>query len=653
MALRRHDEAMAADPVTSSPSTPDPLEQVRELEARFASAMTQLYAVGNGLAEVRQNLGGVGAPAAAPAVPSPTVAAPAASAPVAQAPPAQTGTAAAPAAAAAPQVPAPVVPAGPMPAPVPPRVRWWERPGAVSRILGAVGAVVTLIGIAMLLAIAIAAGIFGPVPRVVAGALLAGGLLAGGAYARRRWPDTVGGAALAATGLAAAYLDVLAASALYDFIPGSVALVLAALVAVGAFALARAWDSEFLAILAAAPPALLAPAVTDFDSLAMLSFVALLLVTSGVAHAGRAWGWLYLGRTLPAVTVLLIGVGVQRGDTFPTLTVALVTALGMVAVGTLERTPRLVHLPTAAAIAASTPLLVATAATEEHTLTLGAALAALLLAVAALVRQVGAARGFARSLWVAPLVTGTVLLIIAATQLTDSTLAGIVLAVAAAAYWLLSGRLQDGALFVMGMVLAAVSALTFVEAVTATTSLLERTVLEQPLTIVLGLALTVLAWLAVRTSTAVRGGRREPTLTKLAAVAAFVTGSTTVVATGTWIGSLLNESQVGFYGGHAVATALWTALAAILITVVARRSTDRGLMVRLGLGLIGVAIAKLFLFDLSALNGLFRVVAFVVTGIIVLVVGVAYSRATDEDAAQPQPQSPSHPQPPPASQPQP
>ena len=36
---------------TTPTPAPDPLEQIRDLEARFASAMTQLYAVGNGLAD--------------------------------------------------------------------------------------------------------------------------------------------------------------------------------------------------------------------------------------------------------------------------------------------------------------------------------------------------------------------------------------------------------------------------------------------------------------------------------------------------------------------------------------------------------------------------------------------------------------------------
>jgi uncharacterized membrane protein len=629
----------------------DPLDQIRDLESRFAAAMTQLYAVGNGLADVRHSLAVRGG--AVPVPPSPQSAAPvtpaarsAAVGPVGSAPPvsppvssppgpltpeaSSTATPTGPRPGAPPAVTTPMAPSpAPTPPPAPAGPRWWERPGAVSRVLGVIGAVVTLIGVAMLLAIAIAAGVFGPLPRVIAGALLAGALLAGGAYARRRRPATAGGEALAATGLAAAYLDLLAATALYDFIPGAVGLVLAAVLAVAAFALARTWDSEILAVLAAAPPALLAPAVTGIDSLATISFVAVLLVGSAFAHIGREWPWLYLGRTIPAVGVLLVGVGVQAADAFPTLTVAGAAALGMVAAGAVERSRRLEHWPTAAALAASTPLLLGTTLLTGNVLAVAAALAALFLAVAVLVAAVSARSDLSRSLWVAPMASGTILLVIAAGDLSDETHTGIALAVATGAYWLVAGWRRTWPLAAMGALLAILSALAFAEAVLATTGALDLAILASPLTIVHGLALTGLAWLAVSTATAVRGGRPEPTVTRVAAVWAFVAGSTTVVAIGTWLGSLVDETQIGFYGGHAVATALWATLAAILITVVAPRRGDRGLVVRLGLGLIAVAIAKLFLFDLSALSGLFRVVAFVVTGVIVLIVGVAYSRTTE------------------------
>lgn len=606
-----HDGHMATTPAPVQ----DPLDQIRDLESRFAAAMTQLYAVGNGLAEVRHTL----TPSERTSAPDVTAAAPVPTVPTGTplqetTPPAPTGDHAA-------TPPVTVIPSAP-----PPTQRWWDRPGSVSRVLGVVGAVVTLIGVALLLAIAIAAGVFGPLPRVVAGALLSGALLAGGAVARRRSPQTAGGEALAATGLAAAYLTLLAATALYEFVPGPIGLVLAAVLAVAAFALARAWDSELLAILAAAPPALLASAVTGIDSLATISFVALLLVGSAFAHIGREWRWLYLARTLPAVGVLLAGVGSQYTDAFPTLTVAASAALGMVAAGAVERSRRIEHLPSLAALAASTPLLFGTALLDDNRLAVAGTLAVIFLAVAALVAAGTPLKGLSRSLWVAPMVTGTLLIVSAAGDLGDETHSGIMLAVATAAYWLVASWRRTWPVAAMGALLAFISAMTFAETVLATTSVIDITRLAQPLTIVHGLALTALAGLAISTTTAVRDGRREPTITRIAAAWAFVMGSTTVVAAGTYIGSLVDEPRVGFYGGHAVATALWTALAAVLITVLAPRSRDHGLMVRLGLGLIAVAVTKLLLFDLSALSGLFRVVAFVVTGVIVLVVGVAYAR---------------------------
>src|SRR5690606_11403509 len=153
----------------------------------------------------------------------------------------------------------------------------------------------------------------------------------------------------------AAYLTLLAATALYGFVPDPLGLVLAALLAVGAFLLARAWDSELLAVLAAAPPILLAPFVSGIDSVATIGFVALLLVGSAFAHLGRQWRWLYLARTAPAVIVLIAGVVAQRDDTLASLTVAVSAVLGMVAAGWVERSRRLEHLPTVAAAAAGLP----------------------------------------------------------------------------------------------------------------------------------------------------------------------------------------------------------------------------------------------------------------------------------------------------------
>ena len=597
-----------------------PLAQIRDLESQFAAAMTQMYAVGNGLAQVRQDL----ADDAMNALPAPV-------APVREEPANWVDIHAAPAPG---DTTVPPSPPTPPTASSPTGPRWWERPGAVAKVLGAVGAVVTLIGVAFLLAIAIAAGIFGPVPRTVSGALLAAGLIAGGVVVRRRSgaedrPTTqptriTGGEALAATGLAAAYLDLLAATALYDFIPGSIGLILAGALSVGAFLLARRWNSELLAILAAAPPMLLAPALTGL-SLMTLSFVALLLVGSAFAHLGHEWRWLYLARTAPAVPIVLLGALLPQ-QPFPIITLTAAMALGMVLAGVAEQSRRLEQLPMYAALAAAIPLTLVVADLGDGRLPVAASLGTLFLAVAAFMEWLTGRIVTSRWVWVAPLVTGTLLLMIAAGALPTESQSGTALAVVSGAYLLVGAWRNSRPVAAMSILTGVTSAVLFVPTALATASEWALTRTLDPMMIVHGLALTVLAGVAHLAGRALADDERASQITRGACVAAFVTGSATVVLIGTLLGDLWDEPTVGFYGGHAVATALWTALAAVLMTVVARRSRDRGLMVRVGLGLVAVAVGKLFLFDLSALSGLFRVVAFVVTGVIVLVLGVAVAR---------------------------
>lgn len=683
------DSMSTATPSATVPSgTPDALTQVRDLEARFATAMQELYAVGNGLAHVRFTLekdvrrtapvpvgarpsgvqaGAVGAPApdlAQPGTaPIPVGASPAPGPVPGSASPAGAAAAAPaappPTAAVPPTMPPPgATPAGPTPAgpalPSAPAVtgpRWWERPGAVAKVLGAVGAVVTLVGVALLLAIAIRAGIFGPLPRVVSGALLAAVLLGAAVAVRRRSPNTVGAEALAATGLAAAYLDVLAASALYDFIPGAAGLVLAALLAVGTFLLARAWNSQLLAVLAAAPPALLAPAITGLDSLATMSFVALLLVGSGFAHIGRAWPHLYLARVIPSGIVLLLGV-MAMDATAPVLTVVTATALGMLAAGTVETDRRLYQHAVVAAVGGALPMLLGVSMLDSsHRLPVGGALAALFLVVAAflgarpVVQHVVDAEPPTRpTTWLAGLLSGTALLVIASTGLPSPNHAGVLLAVAAAAYLLVGVWRRSAATAVMGVLVGGLSTLFFLPDAAATVSAGTMARYTGPMNLLHGVTLTALAVLALVLARSISDAARRRTATRAAGLVGFVAGSAVVISLGTWIGARNDETRLGFFGGHATATAMWTVLAAVLVTVVARRAHQRTPYVRLGLALIAAAVAKLFLFDLSALSGLFRVVAFVITGLIVLAVGVAYAKVddldppTEREAVEPEPE---------------
>ena len=93
----------------------------------------------------------------------------------------------------------------------------WDRWG--SRSLAWIGGAITLLGVVLLLVLAIQRGWLGPVPRLLCGLGFAAGLIAVGWRVRRTPSGQIGGFALTATGIAAVYLDVVAATSLYAYLP--------------------------------------------------------------------------------------------------------------------------------------------------------------------------------------------------------------------------------------------------------------------------------------------------------------------------------------------------------------------------------------------------------------------------------------------------
>ena len=243
--------------------TGDPrLDDLKRLERDFATAMEQLYAVGNGLARLRHDVEGATSPTAPPLpVTQPPVAVtspPAAPVlPIPQMPPVPGLGQPMPPMTSTPMMP----PAAPWehPAAWPPREptnalsRWWRNESVITRVLGVAGAIVTLAGLVMLLVLAVQQQWFGPVPRVVLGALLALSLI--GLSLRLRHRERAAGRsghaalALAATGYAAAYLVVVAVTATYGWLAPVAGLALALLVVGSGLVIARRWDSQFLAVL--------------------------------------------------------------------------------------------------------------------------------------------------------------------------------------------------------------------------------------------------------------------------------------------------------------------------------------------------------------------------------------------------------------------
>lgn len=91
---------------------------------------------------------------------------------------------------------------------------------------------------------------------------------------------------------------------------------------------------------------------------------------------------------------------------------------------------------------------------------------------------------------------------------------------------------------------------------------------------------------------------------------------------------LAMPDRSGFLLGHSVVTVSWMLIALVLLQ---RGITQRGPRIA-GLVLVGAALLKLVLFDLSALDGIARAAAFLGAGLVLLGAGVRYTRLVSQHA---------------------
>jgi uncharacterized membrane protein len=611
-------------------------DDVRRLEREFADAMQRLYSVGNGLARLRADLEPASVPAAGRtgAGPVPAVGAGASALRVETA-----GAVPAPPAAAARGVAPVALPrvGAPPPPPAPPAVPWYRREGAVTWVLAVAGTVVTLAGVAMLLVLAVRQGWFGPAARVTSGAALA--LVLGVLGARGGSRDVAQGrgvgsapVALVATGGAAAYLDVVAVTAAYGWVPSVVGLVLSGLVAVAGLWLARRWKSELLAVLMVAGAAGFSPLVAGGAGWVLSAFLGILSLAGWWAAAGRTYPVLTVVRSVP-VTVSLLAAAVAdpgEGERLGLLAVAIVVLLATLATVTLDgrRDPGDATASLSLAVA-TVGLLVVTGAQPDplrpvlHVLTaavlfLAASssarapigpLPAHLVATSAVGASVSAVLAVVSGAPDGFVVTG--LLLLAGAHLTAAgvTRSRVTLGLGAGV----------GTLALLGWLQHPLAVLTPAEAATHD---LRAALLDS-------LLAGAVAGLGVWATSSVRGLGSEPRLA--AVVLGWVVGlgasATAFVSMGTILGARLGDARLGFTAGHAAATVLWMLAAGWLLLHSLGQGRLADLALRSGLLLAAVAVAKLFLYDLAALSGVVRSVGFIATGLVLLATGSRYARA--------------------------
>ncbi|GAA1257375.1 hypothetical protein GCM10009633_31010 [Janibacter melonis] len=504
----------------------------------------------------------------------------------------------------------------------------------MARLLAVVGAGITLIGVAFLLAIAIQAGIFGPLARVLSGAVLSAALLGSAAVVRRRQESPVGALGLAATGVAAAYLDVLAVTRIYDWVPAALGLVVAGLLAAGGLVIARAWRSQLLAVLVVVGVAVLAPVVGGSEVLLVGAFLLTLTIASYPAQVGRSWPVLEVARVVPTTLYAVVAVAAQDDGHEGTL-MALVLALFVLAttLAPLVRGPGAragLPAPLAAlALVAALPALLA-GGTEDRPV---AVVVLLVLAAAHLVAAwVGPVAGVPAlsRLRELSLVVAALALLLLATRGPGESFVPLALLVVAVGWVAAAAGLRSTS---VGVVALPVALLALLPATRHLPALVSRSqadrvdavhVLEAVCVVVL-LALVALALRAL-----VPG---SPEASRVAVCAAALALPLPLVLGGSVLGRAAglgdDPAASGFLVGHALATVVWMALAAGLLVRGLGRSEDAGVSVLAGLGLAATAVVKLLFFDLSALDGLPRVLSFIVAGVLLLAMGAGYASALE------------------------
>lgn len=519
-------------------------------------------------------------------------------------------------------------PAPPPPPPAPKPQPKPERSGSwIGKALAVAGVAVTLIGVVLLLVLAAQAGILRPEIRVAAGAVLAVGLVAAAVRLYDRPGGRVGAIALAATGIAAAYMDVIAVTTIYHWVPAPAGLTLAALIGGGGLTLARRWDSEHLGLLVLVPLIGLAPVITDGITLLLIGFMLALSAAALPVQLGKDWIWMHAARTAAATVPLLLALaaaafGSQDDDW---LVGACGIAAALAIVGALILLPHTGNRVAMALVTAAgvLPVLCTSLAVDRAVAALmAAALAVALLAIVLVADRLPGVAGIVAQIWSA---LSAISALIAVTVAFDGEVSGpvllamaLVVAVAGrrddVARWAAIGFAGIGGLFYLGYVppSSLVSAIEL-------TSRESVSVLVSSVLLVACAVVIVWSWVG-------RGGVDVETARLLWSGAAIVIVYAVTTFTVT-AGVLVGGVGGGFFAGHMAATICWIAMAAGLFGYAARRpKADRSLPIGGGLALVAAAMAKLFLFDLGTLDGIFRVVVFIVVGLVLLGMGAGYAR---------------------------
>ncbi|MGW5716130.1 DUF2339 domain-containing protein [Amycolatopsis sp. NPDC003865] len=506
--------------------------------------------------------------------------------------------------------------------PPPPRPTLGEKlgkEGAGSRVLAWVGGGVTLLGVVLLLVLAVQRGWLGPLPRVLVGAAFGLALTGAGVWLHRKPAGRTGAFALAWTGIATLYLDAVAATTLYDFLPVLAGLAVGLAVAVGGLLVAVRWESPLLASVVVLGCAVCAPMITRGFTPELVAFLLMVQLATVPAQLRRDWSSLTLAAGVPPLFASVVSTAVVHSswaNTGAALGAGLVgVTLALIVLRRRENDPAALSLLATAILPA---LVAAVLLPKAQAVPVAAGAGVVLLGVWAARRWWPGIAGQLAGL-------GGLLAILQATvtQFDGPARAGVLLG---EALLLVVAALGGRNKVALGAALGFATIGGVIGVCFDVTPVLLMVHRIRPAGDVAGalavaallLAVSVaLPWAALRLEV-FRGPADDLPIWLVAGVSALYGAAGVVLC-----GSLLAvPGRTGFLLGHALITVSWTIAALVLLL----RGIDVVALRVIGLVLVGAAVLKLVLFDLATLDGLARVGAFLGAGLVLLAAGTRYAR---------------------------
>jgi uncharacterized membrane protein len=487
------------------------------------------------------------------------------------------------------------------------------------RILAVVGGLAILIGVIFFLVIAVDRGWIGVEARVALAFLGSTLLLAAGVFLYERRGQTDAAVVAVATALASLYASLTYATAAKDVIGTEAGLLVAAIIGAAGAAIAIRWSSQIVAAFALLG-ALAAPVLVDSGTSTLsLAFTSVALAATVAVLVWQRWGWLALGAFILTAPQLAFWADDRDGLLLPLLVLALFWCAFVVAAIGYE-----LRVPTSKLRVSSASVLLLNAA---FTASVGWAL----------IDDRGSADGATR--WILAVTVAYILLgAFGFRQRMSGEIAALLVAIGVALSGVTLALALDGPALVVGWSAEAViltwvagrtgerRALVFALVFLGLATLHTLSDEAQPHALLDGvdsLGPALAATLSVGVAALLMGllvDRRDLWMLLFATAGVAFVYAASLCIVDVIQGDQVERSQTA----QVVLSAFWAALGLVAIVIGLVRDV-RELRYG-GLVLLGLGVAKLFLYDLAELNEIYRVLSFVAVGLVLLTGAYAYQR---------------------------